>query len=73
MTNKRPYSNKCELCDTQAKTAYHHWDSENPHWGLWLCWKCHMLAEGIDDKGLALAETYLKLKPQVESTWHKIG
>lgn len=72
-TNKRPYSNTCELCGTQTKTAYHHWNSEQPHWGLWLCWQCHMLAEGIDEKGLVLAQKYLNLKPQIESNWHKMG
>jgi hypothetical protein len=68
-TKKRPYTNKCELCGTQSKTAYHHWNPLNPHWGLWLCWHCHMLAEGLDEKGINLASKYLDLKPSIESSW----
>lgn len=68
-TNKRPYTNICEVCGKKAKTQYHHWNKQKPHWGLWVCWKCHMLAEGIDYGGLTLADKYLKLKTKVESNW----
>lgn len=68
-TRKRCYTNTCEVCGNIEKTAYHHWDNKNPHWGMWLCWKCHMLAEGLDEKGIILAEKYLKFKPVVESNW----
>lgn len=61
--NKRPRPDTCEVCGKAVnKLDYHHWDNNNPHLGLWLCWWCHRMAEGLD-KGLHT--TYFQRKAEV--------
>lgn len=49
---KRPYTEVCELCETRSKRLhYHHWISDNPSIGVWVCFNCHRVAELIDEKG----------------------
>ena len=65
---KRPYPGHCELCGRQIPNnlAYHHWDSQRPSVGLWLCMTCHYFAERVEQ---GLLEPYLKLKAQAEEEW----
>uniref|UniRef100_A0A6M3JJM6 Putative HNH endonuclease n=1 Tax=viral metagenome TaxID=1070528 RepID=A0A6M3JJM6_9ZZZZ len=47
--NKRPKTIGCEMCgEIVNRLEYHHWDDEHPCLGLWLCWNCHRIAEGVD-------------------------
>lgn len=52
--NKRKYpkDNKCEVCKRGKPKikllVYHHWDTKNFLRGLWLCNKCHMIANGLE-------------------------
>ena len=46
--NKRAYSEICEVCGGGGVLVYHHWDDSNPNKGLWLCRRCHSIAEIID-------------------------
>lgn len=62
--NKRPYPESCELCHNSGKLSWHHWNDSKPQIGLWLCFRCHQFAEGVD-KGCS-PEAYLELKPWAE-------
>jgi len=62
--NKRPWPGYCELCGSTRRLDYHHWDKSNPSKGLWLCYRCHMLAEAAD-RGVTTGN-YLQLKAGVE-------
>lgn len=62
--NKRPRPDVCELCGAAGKLDYHHWNEEDLSKGLWLCWKCHGLAEGTDAG--ASSDKYLELRQQIE-------
>mgnify|MGYP001615358700 CR=1 FL=1 len=64
--NKRPRPNDtCEVCGiTTPKLDYHHWDDSRPELGVWVCKKCHNIAEGVDN-GLAL--NYLELKRSISN------
>lgn len=61
--NKRDYpqDNKCELCSKETKRlVYHHWKIENKMaYGLWICSRCHWLAEGCEKD---LDKKYRELK-----------
>lgn len=56
--NKRDYPEnfKCELCNEifipspkkKGRLFYHHWDDSNLSLGIWICFKCHGLAEAVD-------------------------
>lgn len=63
---KREYTRECELCHKRPKRRlyYHHWLNDFPQIGLWLCFKCHMLAETVDERR-ELIEVYVKLKNKV--------
>ena len=62
--NKRPYTGKCELCgENKGLLYYHHWDGHQPEIGLWLCFLCHMWAEGVE-KGLEV-KNYEHLKRRI--------
>ena len=63
--NKRPRPSECELCGSKApRLAWHHWDDADLNKGLWLCFRCHMFAEGVDG-GCGL-EKYKELKEIIE-------
>jgi len=72
---KRPRPDKCELCgsdDTARRLYYHHWDNESPHWGIWVCWKCHRACE-VFERGLdGFSEKYRDIKKNVMSTWEGV-
>ncbi len=60
---KRPRPDKCEMCEDRPAKAYHHWNDEDPSIGLWLCFRCHMAAEVMDDSpNLDLFTVYIDLK-----------
>lgn len=63
--NKRPRPRICESCGLPGRLEYHHWDEEDLSKGLWLCWRCHMFAEGVES-GLT-SDSYLELKQRVEA------
>lgn len=65
--NKRPRTSHCELCGRastregkQIKLDYHHWDGADYSKGLWLCYRCHAVAEAADDGTTTMQ--YLELK-----------
>lgn len=64
--HKRPYTRTCELCGKKpkGKLSYHHWLEDFPSIGLWVCFKCHMFAESIDD-GMDQIEKYKTLKTSI--------
>jgi hypothetical protein len=71
-TVKRPYSDKCEMCGrNRRKINYHHWDESNYLRALWLCGRCHWIAEAVEGitKPTSLSSKYLKLKQQMESVY----
>ena len=70
--NKRPYpmNECCEVCQKlNKKLRYHHWDDNNPHWGIWVCFYCHLLIEAIEKHSIFL-DKYLKFKKKIEKTWN---
>lgn len=59
--NKRPRPDNCELCNKEVvHFDWHHWDDSDLSKGMWLCFRCHQFAEGIEHG--AHEEDYLKLK-----------
>ena len=67
VVNKRTRPDTCEVCEmvgdyTGDRLSYHHWNDSNPHLGLWLCFMCHRMAEGVDR---GLYTIYLKKKAEV--------
>jgi len=75
--NKRPYpkDGNCEICGKyQLKgLAYHHWNDNYPELGMWLCFFCHQIVEGVEKKSLKtilkLLKTYLILKRKINKSW----
>jgi len=80
--DKRPRPECCEICGRQHKLlGYHHWDDEKLEKGIWVCIKCHGIAEIYDallDGGKkkssvyyrTLAKTYKILKDQISERGH---
>lgn len=71
-----PKDNKCELCEKEKRLVYHHWDDTqlkkgNFIIGLWLCGRCHQLAESLDDNK-NLGKIYSRLKLSLEKK-QKVG
>ena len=64
---KRIYPNFCELCGKEQpkKLNYHHWDDNNPHFGMWICVRCHTFAEKLEE-GIK-PEAYFALKEKIEN------
>jgi len=67
--DKRKETGYCEICrKIGSRLYYHHWDEKNPNRGIWICHRCHMFVEVVDD---GYCETflnrYLKLKKKVNS------
>jgi hypothetical protein len=63
--NKRPYTNYCELCGVlkARKLGYHHWDNARPDLGIWVCCRCHNVAEAVDRNVIqTIIARYLKFK-----------
>lgn len=61
---KRVRTPVCELCSRSFEHLnYHHWDSDRPSKGLYLCLYCHTFAEFVDR---GLVDKYLKLKEDIE-------
>jgi CRISPR/Cas system-associated protein Cas10 (large subunit of type III CRISPR-Cas system) len=71
-----PEGNRCELCKKEKRLVYHHWDDSqlkkgSSIVGLWLCNRCHQLAESLDeDKNLG--KVYLKIRQKTEG-WDSWG
>ena len=65
---KRPYTDKCEICGRPPKTLlhYHHWDNSNLLKGLWLCPTCHHAITVIESYGQAVYGKYIIIKDLVE-------
>ena len=63
--HKRGRPTQCEVCEQgNRKLYYHHWDDHDLNKGLWLCFRCHIFAEGID---AGLIDRYLKLKAELDT------
>lgn len=69
--NKRPYppNQLCEFCgNISLHLSYHHWDPADLNVGLWLCAKCHRIAEVFDLTGIpSLQFKYSALKKRAKS------
>lgn len=67
--HRRSRPETCELCHRDScRLNYHHWDNNCPSKGIWLCFRCHRLAEAVDvDKDSP--NKYLKLKKQIEDNF----
>lgn len=65
---KRQCPEKCEICKRKRayRLGYHHWDDNNPSKGLWLCIRCHRIAEALDHPE-KVVNKYLALKQEIES------
>jgi hypothetical protein len=87
--SKRPYPLGCELCGATTNgvlraLVYHHWDDAFPSVGIWVCQKCHKIAEAVEivDEGKTASATfnhasiseviakYRELKPAIEVNYH---
>lgn len=69
--DKRARPDKCELCQRtlglQLKALhYHHWNGSDFTKALWLCPRCHVLAN-ILDKDPNLVPNYFYTKAQIET------
>ena len=65
----RPPDDTCELCGRiSRKLNYHHWDNLNMHKGVWVCFPCHRMCEGID-KGLGRKYRRFQNKPFRREGW----
>lgn len=61
-----PSDQCCEVCGVNHKRLmYHHWDDADPSKGVWVCYLCHQLSEGIDR---GLVPKYLGLKQLIEGS-----
>lgn len=68
--NKRPYTNYCEICGKPKlkNLNYHHWNNTTPELGIWVCCKCHNLAEALDNLEFqVLANQYQIIKTTLEN------
>ena len=62
---KRERPDECEMCDKQvSKLDYHHWNSEKPQNGIWVCMSCHQFVERVDS-GLVIK--YTKLRDKIDN------
>lgn len=71
--HKRPFplDGRCEICYTGLGGQfydYHHWDDNDLNLGIWVCYACDYLAEGLDeiDKNFWKVDTYRRLKKEIE-------
>lgn len=67
-----PTDNKCEICGKEAKRlVYHHWLIKNDKaYGLWVCGKCHWVAEVIEQKLYDnYAQKYIDLKEKINKEY----
>lgn len=63
-----PINQKCELCNRKKKRlGYHHWDNNQPELGMWICVRCHHVAEALEDLGKNLVKKYFKLKEEIKN------
>ena len=62
VNGKRPYTSNCEICGKNTKVVYHHWDDNDYSKGLWLCLRCHNVAEGVEQ---GIDQKYIELKRQM--------
>lgn len=75
--SKRPYPKGCEWCLLFASTppkpvrlVYHHWDDKLPSLGLWLCHRCHHIAELMDKpQAPEIMSHYRRLKLDIERAY----
>lgn len=61
---KRARPEECELCKRVRKLLYHHWDDRDYSRGLWLCLRCHTVAEAADAG--VFSDEYLKLRQVID-------
>lgn len=66
--HKRPYTGICEMCGKEQDNGsnaldYHHWDSEMPAMGMYLCYRCHQVAESVEG---GLDTTYKDVRYKIE-------
>lgn len=69
--NKREFQGFCELCkeEIQSHPQWHHWNDNYPEMGMWLCLKCHDLAEIYEQYHSRQSEIkeYLLLKERIKN------
>lgn len=65
---RREKPNTCELCDSNVKLVYHHWDNSELERGVWVCHDCHVICElsdGYHGNRRDLQSKYIELKENV--------
>jgi len=67
---KREYLGFCEVCGVVIPEGkhkdYHHWDDGMPAMGIWVCYKCHKIIEGVE---AGIVEKYLAVKAEIEKDY----
>lgn len=72
---KRKRTEQCEMCRKSGENkrlVYHHWDDEDYSKGLWICQRCHNIAEGVE-AGYAMNYEILKRKINETPKWERKG
>jgi len=70
--NKRDYpeESRCEICnENKVRLLYHHWDDDNLNKGIYLCIRCHYVAEAVD-KGIHIK--YLRFKKKLDKEMYQM-
>lgn len=66
-----PEDNRCSYCGRTIHYSlrWHHWDDSNPGDGVWLCQKCHAIADALlrrsIKKGIPIAEAKIQISNQL--------
>ena len=72
---KRPRPEVCEICGGLPSSGnrrkvldWHHWNSDDPRLGIWVCFYCHRFCEAVEKRGLGSGsfDKYLELKKKVK-------
>lgn len=69
-----PKNYECELCHKVKWLIYHHWlIKDKKAYGLWLCKKCHGLAECIEQNLIEeFAKKYMEIKKKITISFNAI-
>jgi len=67
---KRDWTGYCEICGkvVEKRLHYHHWDDDNPQWGIWVCQRCHIGCEFMEH---GFGGKYTELKVAIQNSSNK--
>jgi|GEM_PF-7000178 len=63
---RRPKPDKCELCGKPRRLEYHHWITDKPYIGMWICRPCHKIVTLYEHGWF---EKYEQLKDNIAQTY----